>query len=92
MNCIVEKKDLTNLTQLGILFFMKEWNSKNIWELRDRLKVTQKAFSELLGVTENYIYLLEKGVKKPSKTFRLLLDCVEKEKGREVKKHGKRHL
>lgn len=71
---------------------MEEWNGKDIRELRDRIKLTQKAFSELLGVTENYIYLLEKGVKKPSKTVNLLLNCIEKEKGKEVKKHGKRYL
>ncbi len=58
------------------------------------MNLSQKAFGELLGVTRNYIYYLEKGVKEPSKTLKLLLDCIEKEKGKEVKKHGKasRHI
>jgi DNA-binding transcriptional regulator YiaG len=67
----------------------------DIKELRKVNKLSQKSLSELLGVAENYVYLLEKGVRKPSKTLRLLLDCVEnqlREKGKEVKNHGKRYL
>jgi len=69
---------------------MKEWTDKNIKELRDNFKLSQRALGDSLGVSGNYIYLLEKGVKKPSKTLKLLLDCIEKEKGKEVKKHGKK--
>lgn len=55
------------------------------------MNLSQKAFGELLGVTRNYIYYLEKGVKEPSKTLKLLLDCIEKEKGKGgEKKHGKK--
>lgn len=43
------------------------------------MKLTQANFGERLGVTENYIYLLEADRKTPSKTLQLLLDCVEKE-------------
>lgn len=85
---------------------MKNWTPKEIKDLREKkYKLSQPAFGNLLGVTGNYIYLLEKGVKTPSKTLRLLLDCVERqlseirrsgkenEKGKESdKKHGKRHL
>ena len=77
---------------------MKNWTSKEIKNLREKHNLSQPAFGNLLGVTGNYIYLLEKGVKTPSKTLRLLLDCVERqfkenEKGKESdKKHGKRHL
>lgn len=77
---------------------MKNWTSKEIKTLREKHSLSQPAFGNLLGVTGNYIYLLEKGVKTPSKTLRLLLDCIEKqfkenEKGKESdKKHGKRHL
>ncbi|OQY99968.1 MAG: hypothetical protein B6D35_08020 [Candidatus Brocadia sp. UTAMX2] len=75
---------------------MKNWIPKNIKDLRIKCKLSQPAFGEILGVSGNYIYLLEKGVKKPSKTLRILLDYIEKdlidkEKGGE-KKHGKRHL
>ena len=84
---------------------MKNWTSKEIKNLREKHNLSQPAFGNLLGVTGNYIYLLEKGVKEPSKTLRLLLGCVERqlseirrggkenEKGKESdKKHGKRHL
>ena len=73
------KKLLTNITELGILSLMKNWTREKIRTLRDRCKLSQKAFSELLGVTENYVYLLERGVKTPSKTLKLLMDCIEKD-------------
>jgi DNA-binding transcriptional regulator YiaG len=77
---------------------MKSWTSEEIKNLREKYKLSQPACGNLLGVSGNYIYLLEKGVKNPSKTLKLLLDCVEKqlnknEKGKAgEKKHGKRHL
>jgi DNA-binding transcriptional regulator YiaG len=64
---------------------MKNWTPKDIKSLRKQNKLSQYAFGNLLGVSGNYIHLLEKGVKTPSKTLRLLLDCIEKqfkEKGR----------
>ena len=77
---------------------MKNWTPEEINNLREKYKISQPAFGNLLGVSGNYIYLLEKGVKNPSKTLRLLLECVEKqfnknEKGKVgEKKNGKRHL
>lgn len=70
---------------------MKNWTPKEIKTLREKHGLSQPAFGNLLGVTGNYIYLLEKEVKTPSKTLRLLLDCIEKqfkenEKGKESKK------
>lgn len=56
---------------------MKKWTSKDLKSMRKNFKLSQKALSDLLGVTEHYIYLLERGMKKPSKTLKLLLDCVE---------------
>lgn len=56
---------------------MKQWTAKQIKALRETHKISQKAMGALLGVTTNYVYLLEKGVKEPSKTLTLLLDCVE---------------
>jgi DNA-binding transcriptional regulator YiaG len=41
--------------------------------------MTQKEFAQLLGVTENYVYLLEAGQKTPSGILERLLDCVKKE-------------
>ncbi len=75
---------------------MKNWTSKEIKELRSKFKLSQKALSEMLGVSDNYIYLLEKGVKKPSKTLKILLSYIEKDLNErvreEVNKHGKRHI
>ncbi|MBZ0157383.1 MAG: helix-turn-helix domain-containing protein [Alphaproteobacteria bacterium] len=76
---------------------MKTWLPKDIETLRKQHKLSRRAFSELLGVTGNYVYLLEKGVKTPSDTLRLLLDCVERqlqenEKGKESAKRGKGNL
>jgi DNA-binding transcriptional regulator YiaG len=58
---------------------MKTWRPEEINKLRMRLKLSQPAFGNRLGVSGNYVYLLEKGVKNPSKTLKLLLDCVERE-------------
>jgi len=41
--------------------------------------LSRRALGDLLGVSGNYIYLLEKGVKTPSKTIRILLDYVQKD-------------
>jgi len=67
---------------------MKEWTPKKIEELRQILNLSQTAFGDLLGITRIYVYYLEKGVKKPSKTLRLLLDCVEAKLKRKGKRKG----
>ena len=56
---------------------MKRWTPKQIKSLRVKHNISQAAMGTLLGVTTNYVYLLEKGVKTPSNTLKLLLDCVE---------------
>jgi DNA-binding transcriptional regulator YiaG len=76
---------------------MHDWIPEEIKKLRKALKLSQKAFGDLLGVTRNFIYYLERGEREPNKTLRLLMDCVERqfkenEKGKESKKHGKRYL
>jgi DNA-binding transcriptional regulator YiaG len=58
---------------------MKNWTPKEIKTLRAKHNLSQPAFGSLLGVTGNYIYLMEKGVKIPSKTLRLLLDYIERQ-------------
>ena len=55
---------------------MRHWSGQDIRKLRKSHQLSQKEFGRLLGVSLNYIYLLEKGVRKPSKTLELLLDCV----------------
>jgi DNA-binding transcriptional regulator YiaG len=77
---------------------MKEWTPGEIKTFREKRDLYQREFADLLGVTREYIVYLEKGVKKPGRTMRLFLDCLEKqfsknEKGKEgEKRHGKRHL
>lgn len=84
MKCLVRKDNSQSLTKLDILFLMRHWTPEEIKELRARHELSQPAFGELIGVSGNYVYLIEKGVKRPSKTLRLLFDCIEKRKS-EVK-------
>jgi len=56
-----------------------KWTSKKIGNLRKELDLTQEAFGQRLGVTRNYIYLLESGRKTPSTMLQFLLDSVKKE-------------
>jgi len=70
---------LTKYSSITIQSKKQELRNEEIRKLRGRYKFSQKAFSDLLGVTENYVYLLEKGVKTPSKTLKLSLDCVKRE-------------
>ncbi len=58
-----------------------EWTSVEIKKLRDNNNLTQAELAELIGVTTNYVYLLENGVKKPSKTLQLLLGYVSRDLG-----------
>lgn len=55
------------------------WTAKKIRTLRKSLDLSQKAFGQHLGVTENYIYLLEAGRKTPSGILERLLDYVKKD-------------
>lgn len=72
---------------------MKEWIPEEVRKFRAELQLTQTAFGNLLGVSRIHVYYLEKGVKRPSKTLMLLLDCIKKEKGKVGEKNrGKRHL
>jgi transcriptional regulator with XRE-family HTH domain len=76
---------------------LHEWNSEEIRRLRILLKLTQKDFAELLGVTRVYVNYLERRVRTPRKTLNLLLSYVEKElneneKGKGGKKDGKRRI
>ena len=58
---------------------MKRWTPGDIKKLREKYKLSQKKLGELSGVSTNYIYLLEKGVRTSSKTLSLLLDYIERE-------------
>lgn len=56
---------------------MNAWLPDDVKALRKGLGLSQDAFGEGIGVSGNYVYLLEKGVKRPSKTLRILLDFIE---------------
>ena len=65
------------LTMLAIII-MKEWKPEDIVKLRKGLKLSQSAFGERLGISRMHVYYLERGVRKPSKTLCILLDCIER--------------
>ena len=74
---------------------MKSWKPEEIRTFRKRLGLYQKDFALKVGVTERYVIYLEKGVRQPSKTLKILLSMMEtqeNEKGKGVKKHGKRKI
>ena len=58
---------------------MKEWSAAEIREFRKRLKLRQVDFADLAGVTRMYVVMLEKGVRNPSKTLKILLSMMEKQ-------------
>jgi DNA-binding XRE family transcriptional regulator len=80
------------LDKVNIVYYyiidMNNWTSEKIKELRTALKLTQKAFGELVGVTREYVNYLEKGVKTPSKTLQILLNCMETKMKKEDMRHG----
>lgn len=57
----------------------EKWNPEEVRRFRAAYNLTQKEMGVMLGVCEKYIYHLEKGSRKPSKTLQLLLDYVSKE-------------
>ena len=73
---------------------MKQWTAAEIKDFRQRSGLYQKELADLLRVSTNYVYMLEKGVRQPSNTMKALLDYIEREygKGKGVKKHGKGSL
>jgi DNA-binding transcriptional regulator YiaG len=68
---------------------MRQWTKEEIKGLRKAKGFSQKAFAREIGVTEHYVYYLERGMREPSQTLRLLLDCIEEKqtgKGKESEK------
>ena len=65
---------------------MKQWNSKELKALRKNYKLSQRAFSALIGVTEQYVYYLERGMRTTGKPLKLLLNYVEAALNKEDKK------
>jgi DNA-binding transcriptional regulator YiaG len=69
---------------------MNAWTPGQIKSLRDTMKLTQKAFSERIGVTREYVNYLEKGVRTPSKTMCILLYYIQRDENENEKESGKR--
>jgi DNA-binding transcriptional regulator YiaG len=65
---------------------MRDWNPEDIAAFRKKYKLTRRALGELLGVTITSIYQWERGVRKPSKTAKILLTRIAEEM--EIKKKG----
>lgn len=59
-----------------------------IKELRAKYKISQVALGILVGVSGNYVYMLEGGERKPSKTLCLLLDRIAEELAEKEKEKG----
>jgi DNA-binding XRE family transcriptional regulator len=58
---------------------MKNWTPEEIKKFRKRLSLYQKDFAEMIGVIERYVIYLEKGVRQPSMTLKILLSMMEKQ-------------
>ena len=91
--CSIKRLDLSKSVRYAI-GNMLDWEPEDIKDLRKKVRLSQRAFAEVLGVTTNYVYILEKGLKKPGKTLKLLLDCINREFRRAKRKsnYGKGNL
>ncbi len=58
---------------------MKDWTPEQIEDLRKTFKLTRKAMGELAGVTVATIYHWERGLRKPSKSLKILLSRIEQD-------------
>jgi len=68
---------------------LKQWTNEEIKDFRKRLGLYQKDFAEMIGVTRLYVVYLEKGVRRPSKTLRILFDILEKQENKKTKRKGR---
>lgn len=76
---------MTSITMLYILSSMPEWTPENIRILRKTYTITRRKLAELLGVSITSIYQWERGVRKPSKTAKILLSRIEEDLRKGVK-------
>ena len=58
---------------------MKKWTGTDIKAFRVQFWLTQAELAKLVGVAPNYIYMMEKDLRKPSKPLMILLSRIEKE-------------
>jgi DNA-binding transcriptional regulator YiaG len=70
---------------------MKAWKRQDITAFRKKLKLSRKAFGNLLGVSRIHVHYIERGEREISKTLKILLDCIEERERRVKKRNGKRN-
>ena len=80
---------MTTLTLSWYTTLMTEWTPEAIKRLRNKIKLTQKAFAARFGLTEQYIYLLESGRRTPGKPLQQLLTLTAVANAKE-EGHGKK--
>jgi len=62
---------------------MKQWNKEEIREFRVKLGLSQNKLAKVLGVTRQYVVMLETNKRKASLVLKRLFDCLEeKQRGR----------
>ncbi len=66
------------LKNLGVIMPEVKLTSKNIKELRKKLKLSQVVFAKLLNVSPSAIRQWEQGRRKPSGSTQVLLDLLYK--------------
>lgn len=54
-----------------------EWFPDNIKTLRKNCKLSRRELGRLVGSTDDYIASVEKGLKKPCMSLKILLDYLE---------------
>ena len=67
---------------------MKNWTPQDIKKLRKKHKLSRAKFGGLVGVSGNYIYMVEKGVRQAGKPLKLLLSFIESNLKKEDKLNG----
>ncbi len=76
---------MTIITTLYILPSMLDWTPESIKTLRKTYSLTMRKLGELLGVSITSVYQWERGVRKPSKTVKILLTRIEEDFRKGVK-------
>lgn len=76
---------MTIITKLYILPSMLDWTPESIKTLRKTYKLPMRKLGELLGVSITSVYQWERGVRKPSKTVKILLTRIEEDLRKGVK-------
>ena len=55
------------------------WTGERIRALRTSARHSRRVLADRLGVSLNHVYMLEVGLRMPSRTLEIVLDCIEKQ-------------